>query len=499
LIKHQGHLYIGTVDNNEENHFLLKINTDNNETEKVAFVDDIINQLTLAGEAIAVGTENGLYQYENNSLSLLVENVRIFDMAYEIETEKIWFGRIDVEWYENHLYTYHPNEGMKSTEVELNGTGPMTFDNDGKLWIGKFGLITYNGLGPFSTLNGLPNDRIEDLIVDQNNNVWITTANGIAIYNQNSNINLSSNTVCIDESVNFSYNSTNDTELNWSIVKGNDTILKSNQNQFDYLFTDSGNYQIILETKENNGCNKTEIQSIVVHSKVKQVFLLDSYPLCNNTDTAFISIRSNMLSYEWIYDGNVISTDNEIFTQQAGLYTVNISDYCGGSTTLTTIVSNELNAVISTSYNADQTVATLSTNYYFDNSTTFLWSTGSTNPIIEVADSGKYSVTVYLNGCESTDEIEVSFQNIDTGLETVSVDDINIYPNPTSDFIFIQTQKAEVLNVQLYDIKGTLINETRIEGEYPQKINLQDLNSGIYILKTQTSKSQNKMGKIIKN
>ena len=53
---------------------------------------------------------------------------------------------------------------------------------------------------------------------------------------------------------------------------------------------------------------------------------------------------------------------------------------------------------------------------------------------------------------------------------------VNLYPNPTKDWLYIETEyftKAEV-----YSLQGKLLAET-----FSNKIDLQDLNNGVYVVK----------------
>lgn len=91
---------------------------------------------------------------------------------------------------------------------------------------------------------------------------------------------------------------------------------------------------------------------------------------------------------------------------------------------------------------------------------------------------GKHTAGVratYTSGYTNT--INVDFNIETSGIGDNSPDVISIYPNPTSDYLFI---KGKYTDVKLYTINGSLVNnQVDIEG----KINVKNLATGIYLLK----------------
>jgi hypothetical protein len=63
---------------------------------------------------------------------------------------------------------------------------------------------------------------------------------------------------------------------------------------------------------------------------------------------------------------------------------------------------------------------------------------------------------------------------------------LNIYPNPASEFIWVDLNSEEIKKavVELYDLEGRLVyNDQFIVVEGPNRVDLQDLNSSQYILR----------------
>jgi len=67
---------------------------------------------------------------------------------------------------------------------------------------------------------------------------------------------------------------------------------------------------------------------------------------------------------------------------------------------------------------------------------------------------------------------------------TNNIKSINIYPNPATDFVYIDETKN--CNVEIIDLAGVLVLNTKINSN---KINVSTLSNGIYILKVTNNKS----------
>lgn len=72
---------------------------------------------------------------------------------------------------------------------------------------------------------------------------------------------------------------------------------------------------------------------------------------------------------------------------------------------------------------------------------------------------------------------------------------VKIYPNPTSDFIHIDSDFS-IESIELYDIQGRIL-ETLLESENTSKLDITDKPKGIYFLKIKTEKGS-KVEKIVK-
>lgn len=105
------------------------------------------------------------------------------------------------------------------------------------------------------------------------------------------------------------------------------------------------------------------------------------------------------------------------------------------------------------------------------------------------------------NGNFSEGIQQVFVEEVETSLSNFkSLPNLKVYPNPTSDFLFIEKFDVwtESVSANIYDIQGKLLVSFKIENELHQ-VNIQNFTSGIYLLNFYNSSGSAKSFKIIKN
>ncbi|MEZ4798250.1 MAG: alpha/beta fold hydrolase [Flavobacteriales bacterium] len=75
--------------------------------------------------------------------------------------------------------------------------------------------------------------------------------------------------------------------------------------------------------------------------------------------------------------------------------------------------------------------------------------------------------------------------------------DWNVYPNPATEYIIVQTANPNVVHLELIDISGSLKKTEQFRGT--TQIQLSNLSSGLYLLKLQMEDGSFKVEHIIKN
>jgi len=123
----------------------------------------------------------------------------------------------------------------------------------------------------------------------------------------------------------------------------------------------------------------------------------------------------------------------------------------------------------------------------------FLWSNGSTEEKLEGVGEGEYTLIASdENGCSVTKKFYIPSDCLFSGLEEVSTE-LHVYPNPAEDFIYVDLENFTCSQYVLFDLAGQKMLENNIENQSTIEIDLtgltglNDLNSGVYFLKMQTS------------
>lgn len=141
----------------------------------------------------------------------------------------------------------------------------------------------------------------------------------------------------------------------------------------------------------------------------------DTILICNG-DSVLVQANTFMNSYQW----NTGATTSSIYVSSAGYYSVTASK---GGCTFTDSIYVELGSV-AFDLGPDTTLClgqSLTLNGP-PNVITYQWSTGSSNPSLQVNTGGMYTLTAtFSGGCTASDSIQVSFTqavNIDLGNDT---------------------------------------------------------------------------------
>lgn len=89
---------------------------------------------------------------------------------------------------------------------------------------------------------------------------------------------------------------------------------------------------------------------------------------------------------------------------------------------------------------------------------------------------------------------------ITNSIKDQSIYDISLYPNPTTDQIFLETKSSQdqIIQIQLYNMEGKLILNNEINDE-KAKIDFSNYTSGQYLIKIKNSNNKTQSFNIIKN
>ena len=108
--------------------------------------------------------------------------------AIEVDGKNIWLGSPNPVG----RLTLYNGKSLKNFDIpnsNLYGMniGSIKRDQNGKIWFtdANNGLFSYDGQNftNFTIMNGLPSNEAFDLFIDNNNEIWVTTNLGVAVFN----------------------------------------------------------------------------------------------------------------------------------------------------------------------------------------------------------------------------------------------------------------------------------------------------------------------------
>ncbi len=127
----------------------------------------------------------------------------------------------------------------------------------------------------------------------------------------------------------------------------------------------------------------------------------------------------------------------------------------------------------------------------------FSWFPGSTlndstiqSPKALPTDTAKYYVSAIdtLLHCSSLDSVTVNYDCASAINELILSDEVQVFPNPSSDYFIIKSSSLKLKNVCLFNTIGQYVMETDAHNSLSLSINTILLAEGIYFLRIQTDK-----------
>ena len=126
-------------------------------------------------------------------------------------------------------------------------------------------------------------------------------------------------------------------------------------------------------------------------------------------------------------------------------------------------------------------------------------SAGSFDP--SAAGVGTYTITYSYtdaNNCTYTDDEGVLVQVCSTGINSLSANNIGIYPNPTSNDLFIQTNTTlENATIEVYDMIGQKVLAEKLQNNLT-RVSLGNLNNAVYQIRVISNNTLIYQSKIVK-
>jgi hypothetical protein len=277
---------------------------------------------------------------------------------------------------------------------------------------------------------------------------------------------------------------------------GNYTGTAVSAGVFDPFVSGAGNFTINYIYADTNGCSDTAM------------LIQDVYALPNVTLAPFADLCSNDLSQPLnngtpsggIYTGTGI-TNNEFDPSVSGVGVFEIvysfTDLNGCSSQDTSeieVLQSPSAPSLAQSVDTLQSLITADSYQWYFNGNTI---SDAFSQSYIVSQNGIYQVEIFSsNGCSAISG-PFDFQSINVA-EIDPEFSISIYPNPTNGIIIIEAGTSDPVNIFIYDISGRLLLSFMNQGGTQKMIDLQNLNSGSYILKIENAKQESIQKNIIR-
>lgn len=233
----------------------------------------------------------------------------------------------------------------------------------------------------------------------------------------------------------------------------------------------AGNYQVTASS--SNGC-ATNSDITVAYQAIPMPNLGNDTTLCQGEVITLDATTSPTGFINW-NDG---SGDPTITVSNSGTYSVSVSTSigCTGTDSVTINYSN-----VNVDFGAD-TLDLINANPLTldagNAGATYLWNTGETTQTISVNTTGTFDVTVTdMYGCSASGAVVVVNT---TSTEGIVNGQINIYPNPASQYIVIETNEANVVFARIIDVSGRVLTAVNVQNQ--EQINIEHLANGLYFL-----------------
>lgn len=238
----------------------------------------------------------------------------------------------------------------------------------------------------------------------------------------------------------------------------------------------SGNYSVSVF--DNNGCFASAAQQVNVYPATVQI--TGNTILCNGASQTLTASSNNGTIFSWSNG----SSNSSILVSQPGTYTVTVTttNSCTASSSFS--VSQQNVNIPFVTYNNNLLSSTPASSYqWYLNGNTIA---GATTQNYTPTQNGNYYVVTTENGCPSANSNTVTVLNV--GVEDLAKLNIHVFPNPTSNFVFINSSTTALSRYELVDHIGSVIYGEKLSA-LDHRIDVSSLAVGVYYLRVEFDKT----------
>lgn len=231
---------------------------------------------------------------------------------------------------------------------------------------------------------------------------------------------------CAPLTIDFQYTGADAETFFWDFGTG-DTSTEENPS---YTFDEAGTYQVMQVVNAPNTCNAVDTFFLQIDVLDNNSSVKDT-AFCPGSVNLFLDVTTANANYNW-QDG---STGATYTVENIGTYWVDVNiGSCVRRDSFVVSTATEINLDLGPNQ-AFCDVNSITIDATDDNGATYQWSSGESDPVIEITSSGQYVVTVFDSfGCSETDEVEVILgftPDVQLGPDTTlcNGDDLILTPN----------------------------------------------------------------------
>jgi len=144
-----------------------------------------INRIRSCGDtALWIAAEGGVFVMHRNGMMQRWNGYEEAATDVLVDGERTWIGREDgLGYYVNgRSVPYRDRDRDLPAGVQVNA---LAMDGSGNIWVATDGSglwkMAENGLKQFTTRDGLSSDRVEQVLLDAYDNIWVGTARGFDV------------------------------------------------------------------------------------------------------------------------------------------------------------------------------------------------------------------------------------------------------------------------------------------------------------------------------
>ena len=347
--------------------------------------------------------------------------------------DNIWFGTSlgvqsfdGVNWISYYMSNY---PGLPSDNIKV-----IKAVSNGNIWIGTdYGASIFDGYSwtSYTSSNGLSSNQVKSIDEDNNGGVWIGTNQGVSHFDGNSWISYSS------------------PDLHWSGV--NATDFDSNGDK--WFATPLG------------GVTHFDGTTFTVYDTSNGL-------LSQNVTDLLIDNQGN----KWVGTGSgmsVLDVSNTSFTHYTQMYLLPPPDTLNPVVDIAKDSWGRIWTTIYVGYLAEGGVAMWNGNQWID----FDISDGLAGPNVKgLAIDSEDNVWI----ATSTGVSKIT--SMPSSVNSVSLSNIDVYPNPTSGNLIVSNIETNFTNISIYNMLGSLMYSEKISQKNKIELDFSFLSSGIYNL-----------------